>query len=124
MDEKNRNFLLGACEAEGFIKDAQGCYYTEHIALSHARDVIIKILNQCKDKRLAFSDDDNGNDLIATVYKSGETDSRLVDEVKMRGDAIVVVDDTRVEWCPWEVDIDLIELLMAMGDELQREFNL
>ena len=125
MNAEDRNFLLTAADAEQFRNDAVGCYYTEQLAIRQAKETIISILNHCKDKRLAFSDDGNGNDLTATIYEIGhEPETRLVDEVKMRDDAIVVVDETRKEWYPWEVDIGLIELLMAMGDELQREFNL
>lgn len=124
METKDRHPLLSIYDADDFIKDANGCSCAERIIIQTATQKISAILKKCKDKKLAFTDDENGNDLTANVQYEEESETLLVDEVKLINDRIAVVLENGENWHPWEVGIDFITLLMAMADELKREFNL
>lgn len=115
---------MNIVDAKVYISDAQGYNFMQTLANNKAQETIVNILNQCVCNRLAFSDDEHGDDLTAEVTLDDCTETRLVNEVKLIDNTIAVVDDNNESWHPWEVGLDYITLLLAMCDELKREFNL
>ena len=115
---------MNIVDAKVYISDAQGYNFMQTLANNKAKETIVAILNQCVCNRLAFSDDEHGDDLTVEVVLDDCTETRLVNEVMLINNAIAVVDDNNQSWQPWEVGLDYITLLLAMCDELKREFNL
>lgn len=88
-----------------------------------AYNIICYILNDIPTKQLAFTDDENGDDLVISVpNKKGEIEVRYVNAIALQGEELILIDETNMEWRLWEIsELTCVDLLSEMTYELQRE---
>ena len=118
----DRESNLSKYKIECLIDDANDIIAAERLANHMAEEKVISILKSCSDQILHFTDADNGDDLTMTVVEFGcEPDNRLVNNVSLVDDCVVLMDENGENFYPYEVDVPYSTLLSYMVAELKRE---
>ena len=118
----DRESNLSKYKIECLIDDAKDIIATERLANHMAEEKVISILKSCSDQILHFTDADNGDDLTMSVLEFGrELDNRLVNNVSLVDDCVVLMDENGENFYPYEVDVPYSTLLSYMVAELKRE---
>lgn len=114
FDQQTRDF---------FSEQAQCLRTQQYHLLSQAEKIIKHILADIPDKRLGFTDDEDGDDFTITMPNSnGENETLFVNVILLdEKNNIKVIDEKNNEWYAWELDRNFVQILTEVVAELQRE---